>query len=143
MASGSGLVDWFEASVQGSRTLERPNWSCSRATTRGLTCAPSEVHRSAWVPTAQPRDIGLGAAGVLLLGGLAVLAGAFVFGVVGEPAVLVLMLLFFGGFAAMLLSVLPFQRVSLGRLSLAYVTADGSAVHVSNPSPEFAAELRK
>jgi hypothetical protein len=87
------------------------------------------------------RDIGLGAAGVLLLGGLAVLAGAFVFGVVGEPAVLVLMLLFFGGFAAMLLSVLPFQRVSLGRLSLAYVTADGSAVHVSNPSPEFAAEL--
>ncbi len=83
------------------------------------------------------------AAGVLLLGGLAALAGAFVFGAVGEPAVLVLMLLFFGGFAAMLLSVLPFQRVSLGRLSLAYVTADGSAVHVSNPSPEFAAELRK
>jgi hypothetical protein len=54
MASGSGLVDWFEASVQGSRTLERPNWSCSRATTRGLTCAPLEIHRSAWVPTAQP-----------------------------------------------------------------------------------------
>lgn len=87
------------------------------------------------------RDIGLGAAGVLLLGGLAALAGAFVFGAVGEPAVPVLMLLFFGGFAAMLLSVLPFQRVSLGRLSQAHVTADGSAVHVSNPSPEFAAEL--
>jgi hypothetical protein len=87
------------------------------------------------------RVIGLTAAGVLLVGGLAALVGAFVVGAVGDPPVPVLMLLFFGGFAAILLSVLPFQRVSLGRLSQAHVTTDGAAVHVSNPSLEFAAEL--
>jgi hypothetical protein len=47
------------------------------------------------------------------------------------------MLLFFGGFAAMLPSVVPFQRVGLGRQSQAQVTADGVAVHVDNAGIEF------
>jgi hypothetical protein len=87
------------------------------------------------------RIVGLTLASVLLLGGLVALVSAFVVGAVGDPAVPVLMLLFFGGFAAMLLSVLPFQRVSLGRLSQAHVTDDGAAVQLTNPSREFIAEL--
>jgi hypothetical protein len=87
------------------------------------------------------RIIGLVLAGALVLGGLVALASAFAVGAVGDPAAPVLMLLFFGGFAAMLLSVLPFQRVSLGRLAQAHVTDDGAAVQVTGASREFTADL--
>jgi hypothetical protein len=87
------------------------------------------------------RAIGLGLASTLLAGGFLALAGAFVAGAIADPPAGVLMLLFFAGFAAMLLSVVPFQRVGLGRLSKAQVSADGSTVHVTGPSSEFTAEL--
>ncbi|MGX6601767.1 hypothetical protein ACWKSP_06470 [Micromonosporaceae bacterium Da 78-11] len=87
------------------------------------------------------RTTGLALAGVLLAGGFLALVGAFVAGAVGDPPVGVLMLLFFAGFAAMLLAVVPFQRVSLGRLSHAEVTDDGTAVYVTDPSAAFTADL--
>lgn len=87
------------------------------------------------------RTAGLTATGALLVAGLVALIAAGVAGGHGDAPAWLLTVLFLGGLAAMLLSVIPFQQASLGRLARAQVTHDGAAVHVTNPSPAFTAGL--
>jgi hypothetical protein len=87
------------------------------------------------------RIVGLTAAAAVLLAGLALLMTAVIIGAIADPPPGVIVLLFLSGFAVTLLSVVPFQRVSLPRLTHAEVTADGSAVHVPSASPEFTTRL--
>jgi hypothetical protein len=87
------------------------------------------------------RTLGLVLTNVLFFGGLAVFAATFVTGAVADPPAPVLVVMFLGGLAAILLAVVPLQRASLPRLSRAEVTPDGAAVQVSDPSPEFTAQL--
>jgi hypothetical protein len=87
------------------------------------------------------RAKGLALAAILLIGGVALMAGTLIAGAVADPPPGALVLLFLAGFAAMLISVLPFGRVGLARLTGAEVTADGTAVRVTGPSPEFTAGL--
>ncbi|MGK5681325.1 hypothetical protein [Actinoplanes sp. URMC 104] len=87
------------------------------------------------------RAVGITLASVLLFLGVAAFACAFIIGALTDAAAGVFVGLFFGGLALLLLSVVPFQRVSLGRLTQAHVTDDGQAVHVTNPKPEFVREI--
>jgi hypothetical protein len=87
------------------------------------------------------RAAGLMQAGALLSLGVATIAGAIVVGARTDAAAGAFVGLFFAGFALVLASVVPFQRVSLGRLTQASVTGDGRAVHVSDPKPGFVDEL--
>jgi hypothetical protein len=87
------------------------------------------------------RIVGLSFAGVLFFGGLLAMIAGFVVGAVDDgsnPALLIPILL---GFAAVLVSPLPFRSASLPRIARAQVTADGSAVHVADPSPQFMEQL--
>jgi hypothetical protein len=87
------------------------------------------------------RTVGLVLTNVLFFGGLALFVATFVVGAVADPPAALLVVMFLGGLAAMLLAVVPLQRASLSRLSRAEVTPDGAAVHVSDPCPEFTAQL--
>lgn len=87
------------------------------------------------------RRLGIAFAAVLFFGGLAaivvaVIARSAMSGNSGVLGVLVAV-----GFIAMLVSPAPFSWAGLPRLTRTQATADGDAVHVDQPSPEFVRQI--
>lgn len=66
---------------------------------------------------------------------------AFVLGAAADEEMPVMVVPILGGFVAMLLSPLALRWGSLVQLTRTEVTADGTAVHVTDPSREFAEQL--
>ena len=87
------------------------------------------------------RTLGLALASVLLFGGLLVMIGGFVVATVGDGPNKALLIPILVGFAAVLVSPLPFRWASLLRLSQAEVTTDGAAVQVHDASQGFTRQL--
>jgi hypothetical protein len=87
------------------------------------------------------RRVYLGLTWLLFFGGLAALVAAFVAGAVLDGTQPLLLIPILAGFAAMLLSPIPFGRAALPRLTQTEATLDGTAVRVTEPDPEFVARL--
>jgi len=87
------------------------------------------------------RRVYLGLASVLFFGGLVALVAAFAAGAVLNGTQPLLLIPILAGFAAMLLSPVPFSHGSLTRLTRTETTSNGSAVRVTDPHPEFVARL--
>jgi len=87
------------------------------------------------------RNVRLAVAAILFLGGLLMMITGFVIATAddGPNKALIAPILF--GFAAILVSPVPFSAASLPKVAQAQATADGSAVHVHNASLEFAEQL--
>lgn len=84
---------------------------------------------------------GLVLASVMFCSGLAAVVISFIAATVTDGTQPSLAVPLLGGFAAMLLAVLPLRWGSLPRLTRAWTTDDGAAVRVDDPHPEFAAGL--
>jgi hypothetical protein len=87
------------------------------------------------------RTAGLVLAGLLFFGGLLAMIVGFVVAAVDDGPDKTPMIPILLGFAAILLSPLPFRFASLPKITHAEVTANGSVVHVSEASTSFAEQL--
>jgi hypothetical protein len=90
---------------------------------------------------ARRRTLGLTLAGLLFFGGLVAMIAGFVVAAVDDGPNKAPMIPILVGFAAILLSPLPFRSASLPKIAQAEVTADGTSIHVAGPSAAFIDQL--
>jgi hypothetical protein len=89
------------------------------------------------------RTTGLVLASLLFFGGVATIVVAFVLRALADGPRPMLLAPMLGAFAAMLVSPVALRWGGLPRLTRTETTADGAAVSITEPHPEFAGQLQR